>query len=99
CQCSSARCSRLSLCRSTLLGMRSAEIMMRPVFRLVSFGSRPGPKTKDERPETTTSTSLPIELGSSLASVRFQRTPLAHRVRSLEDPVLPRSEATEDLRL
>src|SRR4029079_2323262 len=31
CQCSSARCSRLLLESPTLLGMRSAEIMSRPV--------------------------------------------------------------------
>src|SRR5258707_10844423 len=42
---------------------------------------------------------LPIELRPSLLSVHFERALLADRVWPLKDPVLPRREPPEDLRL
>src|SRR5262245_10969453 len=42
---------------------------------------------------------LPIELRSPLLAVGLQRALLAHRVRPLKNPILPRREAAEDLRL
>src|SRR5438067_1309514 len=42
---------------------------------------------------------LPVEFGSSLLPVYLQRAFLAHGIRPLEDPVLPRRQAAEDFRL
>src|SRR3979411_1770313 len=89
CQCSSARCSRLLLERSTLFGIFSAEIMRprsqghkghtRPPF--VSFVSA-----------RAFSCARPIELRPPLLPVDLQRALLADGVRPLEDPVLPRGQ-------
>src|SRR6478672_5860896 len=44
------------------------------------------------------SRSVPVELGALGLSVEGERASLPDGVRALEDPVLPRREATEDLR-
>src|SRR4051794_26361405 len=86
CQCSSARCRRLLLDRLTLFGIFSAEIMVTP--RIQHNGHRGhelGP--------------FPIEFRPALLTVNLQRAFLTDRVRPLEDPVLPRRQPSEDLRL
>src|SRR5580765_2234629 len=87
CQCSSARCRRLLLDRLTLFGIRSAEII---VERL---------STTEERSVVLISCPLPIELRPSLLAVDLQRSLVPHRIRPLEDPVLPGGEAAENFRL
>src|SRR5687768_4862244 len=41
---------------------------------------------------------VPVEFGTLRLAVERERAALADRVRSLEDPVLPRRQAREDLR-
>src|SRR6185295_817569 len=98
CQCSSARCSRLLSERLTLFGIRSAEIMFIPTpdqhrghrghrgiseFSFVSFVSFVSNQRFSSGP-------FPVEFGSSLLAINLQCTLLAHRIRPLKDPVLPR---------
>src|SRR5262245_20756790 len=87
CQCSSARCSRLLLERPTLLGIFSAEIIVEPCAR-----------TRTPRLEPRRLCPFEIELRPGLRSIGRQRALLPYRVRTLENPVLPRGEPAEDLR-
>src|SRR6476659_7199917 len=89
CQCSSARCSRLLPDRLTLFGIFSAEIIWYPLLL------NPHRRTRGN----TDSGPLPIELRPSLLSVHLERPLLADCVRTLEDPVLPRSQPSENFRL
>src|SRR3954470_6388919 len=50
-------------------------------------------------PRTRASRALPVEFRSALLAVRLQRALVADGVRPLKDPVLPRREPPEDLRL
>src|SRR5262245_23921546 len=94
CQCSSARCSRLLLDRLTLFGIFSAEIM-------VCSHWQPEKSLRVLRSLRLlfSSRALPIELRPPLLAVRLERALLADGIRALEDPVLPRGEPAEDLRL
>src|SRR5262249_22328983 len=96
CQCSSARCRRLLLARLTLLGIFSAEIMGTSPSRAQrsTAAARATPRVRTRR-----SRALPIEFRTPLLSVHLQRAFVADRVRALEDPVLPRRQPAEDLRL
>src|SRR5260221_12746755 len=108
CQCSSARCSRLLLDRLTLFGIFSAEIIYASSSRLQRFT-----KDTEECPQPLCplfafvsfvsarefSRALPVELRPSLLPIYLQRAFVADGVRPLEDPVLPRRQASEDLRL
>src|SRR6185503_14564532 len=40
----------------------------------------------------------PVKFRAAFAAVRLERTALAHGIRPLEDPVLPRREPAEDFR-
>src|SRR4051794_19928339 len=96
CQCSSARCRRLLLERLTLFGIFSAEI--------IHFSNRGARRDRGETILWVLSVlcglgSFPVELRPALLAVHLQRPFFAHGVRPLEDPVLPRSEAAEYLRL
>src|SRR2546428_12680916 len=107
CQCSSARCSRLLSDRLTLLGIFSAEIMtprdqghkglqrtQRPRRCLVSLCILCPPLCP-----CLVLCTFPVEFGSALLAVHLQRALVADGVRALEDPVLPRGQPSEDLRL
>src|SRR5215204_7503652 len=85
CQCSSARCRRLLLDKLTLFGIFSAEI--------ISFASQVHIRVASHL------SALPVEFRPALLSVDFQRALVADGIRTLEDPVLPRGETPEDLRL
>src|SRR5215831_11101665 len=114
CQCSSARCSRLLLDRSTLLGIFSAEIIAGSPLHTTTVDTKDSmlfwksQKTLcplcpswlfESRVSSPLLRTLPIELGSALFSVHLQRALVADRVRPLKDPVLPRRQPPEDLRL
>src|SRR5690349_1823374 len=89
CQCSSARCRRLFEWRSTLFGIRSAEIIV----------NSQGPNPESQVPRNPKharlgiwdsesgiwllSTSPPVELRPAVAAVYLERTVLADRVRPL----------------
>src|SRR5262245_21958045 len=106
CQCSSARFSCLLVERSTLFGIRSALIM-----KLIRSGFGPaeaGPYVLAfvssvsfvSPPEAQESGTRPVELGfPQRASISLEGTPFADRVGPLKDPVLPRGQSAEDLRL
>src|SRR3954467_15353996 len=91
CQCSSARCKRLLLESPTLFGIRSAEIMACSAAVSVWVLSSVA-KNWWLRP-------VEIELRPRLRSVGRQRALGADGVGPDEDPVLPRGQPAEDLRL
>ena len=89
CQCSSARCRRLLLERLTLFGIRSAEIMS-SIDRALVDGLAPC-RVRQVRFQSNS--------GLPCCPYDLQRALLADGVRPLEDPVLPRGQPAEDLRL
>src|SRR3954462_14334420 len=112
CQCSSARCSRLLPDRLTLFGIFSAEIISTPRSR--GHQGPPRTQRIHLRPAPSSlcplspwcpvgarafSCAPPVEFRPSLLAVDLQCAFFTDGVGALEDPVLPRGQPAEDLRL
>src|SRR3954469_23766657 len=100
CQCSRARWSRLLLARPTLFGIFSAEIMWVPRYQFpVSSFQSPGSRSVFFRLVTGNRKLRPseIKLRPRLRSESRQCALFSDGVGPLENPVLPRCQASEYL--